>query len=372
MKKIHIFLAALMLGSFTLASCGDGNDFTEPVNSLQVEQSETAFEAAGGTRTIVMRSGNVVQATVAAPWATATVSGNTVTVTAEMNSSRESRYTNVTLTAANGDQTVVTISQEGMIFVVKSGDIVVDDAAQRKTIEVRNTLPVSIVGKPDWLTVTVGDGTMDLDFQANNTGYIRSAYIKYQSGLAVDSFQVRQGELRDILGFYYMYFKSSPNQTGVHWTPTEITANEILVEEGVQRIRYTFDQSTLSLNIPSGQLIEQVDFEDGFTAYFYLSFLGTSGSTWSAYRDDIVATLSFDYRPDWGNFANIGGKFGTNDISGFTFRMCGDADFTDDSDTGQGIEHYAVTFLKWRKGTASSDHPEIFNWPDFMEEWGME
>lgn len=371
MMKNLLFLPATAISCFLLASCSS-NDFTEPTCTVQVEQSETSFDAAGGTRTIKLCSDTPVQATVGASWATVSVTGSTVTVTAQMNSSRESRHTSVTLTAANGDKTVVGISQEGMIFVVRSGDIVVDDAAQHKTIEVRHTLPVSIIGCPDWLTANVGNETIDLDFANNTTGYIRSAYVKYQSGESVDSFKVRQGEQKDILGFYYMYFKSAPSQSDVHWTPTLITQDEIVLQEGVQRIRYTFDPATLSMRLQSGQLVGTTELVSGGTAYFYLSFLDKTGSAWSAYRTDISATLTFDYRADWGNYTMTGGKFGTNDISGFTFRMYNDNTLDADTDSGLGIDHYAVTFLKWRKGTVSSDHPEVFSWQDIMNEWKFE
>lgn len=82
MKKIY-HLAVLALGLLTLASCGD-DDYTEKVNSIQVEQSETRIASTGGSVNITL-TGEGLTAASAADWLTATISGNVLTASAGAN-----------------------------------------------------------------------------------------------------------------------------------------------------------------------------------------------------------------------------------------------------------------------------------------------
>ena len=85
MKKIYS-LIVFAIGSLTLASCGD-DDFTEKVNTIQVEKSETTIPAAGGSVDITLTGEGLTVAS-AADWLTATINGNVLTASATANPTR--------------------------------------------------------------------------------------------------------------------------------------------------------------------------------------------------------------------------------------------------------------------------------------------
>ena len=136
MKKIFN-LALLTLGCLLVFSCSN-DDYVEKVSSVQVIDASTLIDAAGGTETITVNLQGVT-ATAADSWLSTSVSGNVITLTAEPNTSRETRHTSVTIKAANGDQQVVSVSQMGLLLVLAERKVALSDDAESASVAVEHT-----------------------------------------------------------------------------------------------------------------------------------------------------------------------------------------------------------------------------------------
>ncbi len=149
MKKIYSIIA-LTIGCLFMASCSS-DDYTEKVNSVQVESAETTIAAIGGTATIQVK-GTGISATSAASWLSVAVDGNTIVATATANPMRESRATHITVTASNGDQQLVSVVQYGLVLSLSDSEIDVNGSTHELTIATETTIPVTVTSNTEWIT----------------------------------------------------------------------------------------------------------------------------------------------------------------------------------------------------------------------------
>lgn len=256
MKKVYGLLI-FILGSLVGVSCSD-DDYTPHTSSVEVSSAETSIDAAGGEKNIVV-TGEGITASAQDTWLGVNVKGNTITVSAGANPSRESRNTLLTVKASNGDSTLVNVSQYGMVFVIKGGNIYLNDDAQTSKIAVEHSLDVKILFAPKWSDVTVGKDSLSVSVENNNLGHWRSGYVKYQTGEVVDSFLIRQFDFdKDLAGNYYFW-----GYSGITSSATQRVLSAQLVKDGDNvridllglglSIPVKFDESTLTLHIYGGQ-----------------------------------------------------------------------------------------------------------------------
>ena len=211
-KKYYIY--ALMTASMALVTAcskDDGSKDFEP-SSVQVTAAETELAAAGDTKTFTV-TGTDLTASVpeTCTWLTVSVSGNSVTVTAEPNLERESRHTIVTIMASNGDKAGISVSQYGAIFTLDApSELHLGDAAQTLEFASKYNLPITISSSADWLTVRMESDKMVLTAESNETGNPRGAFVNYEIGTVKGSIPVSQYELsKDLMGTYAFYYYSS-------------------------------------------------------------------------------------------------------------------------------------------------------------------
>ena len=98
MKKIFSFIL-LLAGVTMVTSCGEDDATYTPVEPLEIVSNNVLFETAGGTGTITVKGSEALTASTAAQWLAVSVSGNTVTVTAQENPSLSGRSAQITLAA---------------------------------------------------------------------------------------------------------------------------------------------------------------------------------------------------------------------------------------------------------------------------------
>jgi len=98
MKKLYGYLL-IAAGFLTIVSCDKDSDYEAPVSSINVVSAETYLSAAGETKSIVLDN---TPASVYAQdaWLTVTNEGNKVNLTAEANTSIQSRNTEVVVKRA--------------------------------------------------------------------------------------------------------------------------------------------------------------------------------------------------------------------------------------------------------------------------------
>lgn len=211
MKKLYGYLL-IAAGFLTIVSCDKDSDYEAPVSSINVVSAETYLSAAGETKSIVLDN---TPASVYAQdaWLTVTNEGNKVNLTAEANTSIQSRNTEVVVKSTAGDSIMVTVSQGGSVFELKDkSDLFSPDTEVTKTYSVMSNLPITCTSTVDWLTVTNTSNSFTVSVTANTTGKPRVGYVKVASGSFVDSIKVLQVKASDLIADYQLVCQTIQNK----------------------------------------------------------------------------------------------------------------------------------------------------------------
>ena len=225
MKKLYGYLL-IAAGFLTIVSCDKDSDYEAPVSSINVVSAETYLSAAGETKSIVLDN---TPASVYAQdaWLTVTNEGNKVNLTAEANTSIQSRNTEVVVKSTAGDSIMVTVSQGGSVFELKDkSDLFSPDTEVTKTYSVMSNLPITCTPTVDWLTVTNTSNSFTVSATANTTGKPRVGYVKVASGSFVDSIKVLQVKASDLITRYLPYPIYLPFVTYCIGKKSETTSQE--------------------------------------------------------------------------------------------------------------------------------------------------
>lgn len=224
---------------FTLAVCGclflascSSDEYEDKVSSVVSTAADTQIPAIGGTKTITV-TGQGITAAAEDSWLNVSVSGNTITVSADANNSRESRHTIVVAKASNGDKAIINVSQMGTIFFVETAKFDLDDEKRTVTTNVMTSSPsqtVTVSSEDSWLTGTYNSqtGTLTVNVDANNTGISRTGSLTVSSGDYNSVITITQTDFKkDVLGEYYFVY--SKNANGTQWAdlPAELTTNSL-------------------------------------------------------------------------------------------------------------------------------------------------
>lgn len=296
MKKI-LNITFLVMGCLFWASCGD-DDYTEKINSVQVTEGQTEIPAAGASKTLSV-TGEGIKAESAAEWLDVEVAGNTITVTAGANYSRESRHTTVDVTAENGDFLKINISQLGAVFVTDAPvNVLYTDEAATKTYSFDTNLDVQITTSAGWLSAELKDGELSISATENTTGQIRGGYVYYTAGTLSDRIAVTQGSMADLIGSYMLVFtelEEDGTETQSYFLST-LTANGSTYSLNIPslgwQIPVTVDASTLSIAIAGGSYIGD------YSVYKCHTVLADSNEGYITWNTSCTYEAAFRYAED--------------------------------------------------------------------------
>lgn len=296
MKKIY-HLAVLALGLLTLASCGD-DDYTEKVNSIQVEQSETLIASTGGSVNITL-TGEGLTAASAADWLTATISGNVLTASAGANPTRESRASHIDVTAANGDTYRVSIVQSGGILSLDSDEIEATDQEGAYSVSIGKVDGgISVKSLSDWVTAKVDteSNTVKVDVASNDYDVTRQGKILVTCGLLTDTLYVNQDAMTFNLSTNLASFltKDAGEQTievehskpytvtcNADWATTSMDGDVITVSATASTAERRYGTATVTSGKVSKTIyLGQLDFASQFTGTYNLVYFNTSDVAW--------------------------------------------------------------------------------------------
>lgn len=231
MKRVLYMFTLAVCGCLFLASCSS-DEYEDKVSSVVSTAADTQIPAIGGTKTITV-TGQGITAAAEDSWLNVSVSGNTITVSADANNSRESRHTIVVAKASNGDKAIINVSQMGTIFFVETAKFDLDDEKRTVTTNVMTSSPsqtVTVSSEDSWLTGTYNSqtGTLTVNVDANNTGISRTGSLTVSSGDYNSVITITQTDFKkDVLGEYYFVY--SKNANGTQWAdlPAELTTNSL-------------------------------------------------------------------------------------------------------------------------------------------------
>ena len=304
MKKIYS-LIVFAIGSLTLASCGD-DDFTEKVNTIQVEKSETTIPAAGGSVDITLTGEGLTVAS-AADWLTATINGNVLTASATANPTRESRASHIDVKAANGDTYLVSIVQTGGMLALESNELAATDLDASYNVAIAKAVgSVTVKSLSDWVKASVNakSDSIKVEVASNDYDVARQGKILVTSGALEDTLFVNQAAMKFSLATNVASILSnaagSKTVTVSHsrpvtveskadWITASITGNVIKVSVAANATKRRVGEVAVKSGKSEKTLyVSQLDFADQFSGTYDFLFYDVEEEGWYYFPADVT------------------------------------------------------------------------------------
>lgn len=304
MKKIYS-LIVFAIGSLTLASCGD-DDFTEKVNTIQVEKSETTIPAAGGSVDITLTGEGLTVAS-AADWLTATINGNVLTASATANPTRESRASHIDVKAANGDTYLVSIVQTGGMLALESNELAATDLDASYNVAIEKAVgSVTVKSLSDWVKASVNakSDSIKVEVASNDYAVARQGKILVTSGVLEDTLFVNQAAMKFSLStnvasilsnaagsktVTVSHSKPVTVESKADWITASITGNVIKVSVAANATKRRVGEVAVKSGKSEKTLyVSQLDFADQFSGTYKFLFYDVKQKGWYYLPADVT------------------------------------------------------------------------------------
>lgn len=304
MKKIYS-LIVFAIGCLTLASCGD-DDFTEKVNTIQVEKSETTIPAAGGSVDITLTGEGLTVAS-AADWLTATINGNVLTASATANPTRESRASHIDVKAANGDTYLVSIVQTGGMLALESNELAATDLDASYNVAIAKAVgSVTVKSLSDWVKASVNakSDSIKVEVASNDYDVARQGKILVTSGVLEDTLFVNQAAMKFSLAtnvasilsnaagsktVTVSHSKPVTVESKADWITASITGNVIKVSVAANATKRRVGEVAVKSGKAEKTLyVSQLDFADQFSGTYDFLFYNVDEEGWYYFPADVT------------------------------------------------------------------------------------
>lgn len=319
MKKIFGFLT-LALATTALFSCSDDdNNSTTTVDGVQIVTRPSEIAPAGGESAIeVNKPVASVYATNA--WLNVTADGNTVKLSADANSSVESRHSNVVIKASENDSTVISVSQLGLVFHYEDGNVSMGNNGGKFAKFVKHNEPMEIVRMPEWASATVDGDSIRVDVSANTSGNARGGYVVFKSSAMKDSILISQADFSQLKGEYYFGgYDLTTGQEG--YTDAKLYTKNRMYYVQLTNLKWSFDclydDKNMTLTTYNATWVGTLN-----NQYYIASMLLSDKGTMSP-DDKITGQFTFNVFDDGTIIAVLGGQYDEDSkVAGMAFAAC--------------------------------------------------
>ena len=319
MKKIFGFLT-LALATTALFSCSDDdNNSNTTADGVQIVTRPSEIAPAGGESAIeVNKPVASVYATNA--WLNVTAEGNTVKLSADANSSVESRHSNVVIKASENDSTVISVSQLGLVFHYEDGNVSMGNNGGKFAKFVKHNEPMEIERVPEWASATVDGDSIRVDVSANATGNARGGYVVFKSSAMKDSILISQADFSQLKGDYYFGgYDLTTGQEG--YTDAKLYTKNRMYYVQLTNLKWSFDclydEKNMTLTTYNATWVGTMN-----NQYYIASMLLSDQGTISA-DDKITGQFTFNVFDDGTIIAVLGGQYDEDSkVAGMAFAAC--------------------------------------------------
>lgn len=319
MKKIFGFLT-LALATTALFSCSDDdNNSTTTVDGVQIVTRPSEISPAGGESAIeVNKPVASVYATNA--WLNVTAEGNTVKLSADANSSVESRHSNVVIKASENDSTVISVSQLGLVFHYEDGNVSMGNNGGKFAKFVKHNEPMEIERMPEWASATVDGDSIRVDVSANTSGNARGGYVVFKSSAMKDSILISQADFSQLKGDYYFGgYDLTTGQEG--YTDAKLYTKNRMYYVQLTNLKWSFDclydDKNMTLTTYNATWVGTLN-----NQYYIASMLLSDKGTISP-DDKITGQFTFNVFDDGTIIAVLGGQYDEDSkVAGMAFAAC--------------------------------------------------
>lgn len=280
MRKNIITSLMIAASSLFMLSCSDdSSDLATKLSTIQVLSADTNLDAVESTGSVVVNCNPIKAYSNAEDWLTVSVEGNKVSFSAPQNPSIESRNAKLVIKKTETDSVALNVSQQGLVLVVLGDDLELNsDDAKVVTYNLKSSLAPEIAETPDWITPTIENNQLKLSIAENNSGMLRSGFVRIVSGELADTVKVLQYEYaKDIAGDYVLSMYDDDEEETVELN-AQLKDGVLTVPDYNWTINVGYDYKTNSFSINSGQMIGK----DNNNCLF-LNFLDANGN--GAYGD---------------------------------------------------------------------------------------
>lgn len=319
MKKIFGFLT-LALATTALFSCSDDdNNSNTTADGVQIVTRPSEIAPAGGESAIeVNKPVASVYATNA--WLNVTADGNTVKLSADANSSVESRHSNVVIKASENDSTVISVSQLGLVFHYEDGNVSMGNNGGKFAKFVKHNEPMEIERMPEWASATVDGDSIRVDVSANTTGNARGGYVVFKSSAMKDSILISQADFSQLKGDYYFGgYDLTTGQEG--YTDAKLYTKNRMYYVQLTNLKWSFDclydDKNMTLTTYNATWVGTLN-----NQYYIASMLLSDQGTISP-DDKITGQFTFNVLDDGTIIAVLGGQYDEDSkVAGMAFAAC--------------------------------------------------
>lgn len=206
MKTIYKFLF-VAVAAVLCTSCGnDESTSAQAEVNVEVADGGATIAADGGYTVITATNSNDVKAVADADWLTVSVDKNTITLTAPRNNSLETRNATVRIESEGLAPCTVNVMQMGTVLYLKNAptSVITGDEGGEKSFGLVSTVAAEASSGVKWAKAIVKGDSLSISFDSNNDGRIREGYVYYSNGIKKDSLLIRQGDFKDVEGFYLL------------------------------------------------------------------------------------------------------------------------------------------------------------------------
>ena len=286
---------------------------------MQIVTRPSEISPAGGESAIeVNKPVASVYATNA--WLNVTADGNTVKLSADANSSVESRHSNVVIKASENDSTVISVSQLGLVFHYEDGNVSMGNAGGKFAKFVKHNEPMVIERMPEWASATVDGDSIRVDVSANTSGNARGGYVVFKSSAMKDSILISQADFSQLKGDYYFGgYDLTTGQEG--YTDAKLYTKNRMYYVQLTNLKWSFDclydDKNMTLTTYNATWVGTLN-----NQYYIASMLLSDQGTISA-DDKITGQFTFNVFDDGTIIAVLGGQYDEDSkVAGMAFAAC--------------------------------------------------
>lgn len=191
--KRFFYLMITALAACLAFSCTPEAKQPEAADTLKIVRAESTIMPDGGSCSLEVEASQAVTVTTDKAWSSVSVSGKTITVTAEPNLTNESRYCFLTI-KSGAKQLYFSVLQYGEVLdgLDALGDITAPAEGRTNTYPVLANIQVSFDVDQAWIHPSIEDGKLIIVVDPNDEPRTRTGQLSYTAGSQSGTLNVMQ------------------------------------------------------------------------------------------------------------------------------------------------------------------------------------
>ena len=320
------FIIYLLSFSMAFTSCADDDlkGYVPEASSIRIVQNDLLFSAEGSSSIVIVEADGMISASTDADWCQATVSGRTVTVAVDRNTTFSGRTALLTISAGDARRQLP-VQQQGMVLdlPLTTTSHYSPIGGDEFSLTIHHSLPVDATSPQSWIHPVMEGNTLRITVDSNVGGHIRRGVVVCACGDYRDTLRIGQYDMQnDVIGSYYLMGYYGGNGGTATATRFDILLrNDSLFMHWPQEhyadayVHLPFDRPSCTLFIPSGFTLYE-DERSIVNGFFY----DTNGRVATAAGAGVNAQLYYSESTGYNTARPVMANWPGHELSGFILR----------------------------------------------------